>query len=71
MKKIKKKKRNIYTNHIKQKGSTLIEILVYIALFSILMAGVISSVYMIIDYENKQSLKNEENNELLLKKYHE
>ncbi len=31
------------------KGSTLIEILVYIALLSILMTGVFSSVYIIIN----------------------
>ena len=56
--------------HIKQKGITLIEIMIYIALFSILMFGIILSVFIIIDSQNKQFLKDEKYNEILIKKYH-
>ena len=55
----------------KIKGMTLIETLVYIALLSILMVGVFSSVYVIIYSNEKQSRVNEADTALLLKKYHE
>ena len=53
------------------KGNTLIETIIYIALLSVLMIGVFSSVYTIIHSEEKTSMDNENDNLLLLKKYHE
>ncbi len=54
------------------KGSTLIETLIYIALLSILMVGVFSSVYILIDSGNRSSrVEGERDTQLLLKNYHE
>ena len=53
------------------RGSTLIETLVYISLFSILMIGIFSSVYMAIHLEDRRLVSQEEDSEILLQKYHE
>lgn len=54
-----------------QKGITLIETLIYISLLSILMGGVLSSIFMIIDSEQRDKVKSEADYELILEKYHE
>ncbi len=43
-----------------KKGNTLIETIIYTALLAILMIGVFSSVYMIIDLEQRKIDKNYE-----------
>ncbi len=54
------------------KGMTLIETLIYISLLSILMVGVFSSVYVVIDSgEKKHQIDVQKDTELLLKNYHE
>ncbi len=52
------------------KGNTLIETLIYIALLSLLMVGVFSSVGIMSDTNGSRS-ENEEELNLLLKNYHE
>ncbi len=49
---------------MKNKGFTLIETLIYIALLSILMIGVFSSVFIFIDNENQPN-QVEKDSELL------
>lgn len=53
------------------KGTTLIETLIYIALLSFLVVGVFSSVYVLIGSNEKENSRNEQNQILLLKNYHE
>lgn len=54
------------------KGMTLIETIIYIALLSLLMTGIFSSVYMVMSGEERQGSKNtEEDTILILEKYHE
>ncbi len=62
---------NISNHEYMNKGITLIETLVYIALLSLLMVGVISSVYMLIGSEERAASQSEHEQELLLEKYHE
>jgi type II secretory pathway pseudopilin PulG len=52
------------------KGSTLIETLLYIALLSLLMIGVFSSVYVLIHQSTREEI-NEEDTNILLKNYYE
>jgi Tfp pilus assembly protein PilW len=52
------------------KGSTLIELLIYLALLSLLVIGVFSSVYMTIHIEEKESKNMEEDSLLILKTYY-
>ncbi len=54
------------------KGTTLIETLIYIALLSLLITGVFSSVYIVIHSGEREGVnESEENTALLLKNYHE
>jgi prepilin-type N-terminal cleavage/methylation domain-containing protein len=50
-------------NHSTQKGFTLIEVVVYLGLFSVLMSGVIVSAYNIIESEKRNETKGLLNNE--------
>lgn len=53
------------------KGSTLIETLIYITLFSILMMGIFSSISMIIHLQEKHTSISATSTTLLLKNYYE
>ncbi len=54
------------------KGITLIETLVYVALLSLLMTGVFSSVFIVINAGQKEGISSaEENTAQLMKKYHD
>lgn len=53
------------------KGTTLIETLIYIALLSVLMIGIFSSVHTVIDSAKREEMQSEKDAALLLKKYYE
>lgn len=53
------------------KGITLIETLIYVTLVSLLMVGVISSVYMLMSSEGRTASVREHEQELILENYHE
>ncbi len=53
------------------KGMTLIETLIYIALLSILMIGVLSSVYTLMASKGETEAQLQADSELLIKTYHE
>jgi type II secretory pathway pseudopilin PulG len=53
------------------RGITLIETLIYISLLSILMVGIFSSVYVIIDSAKDISKEGVRNSSILLQKFHE
>jgi Tfp pilus assembly protein PilE len=53
------------------KGITLIETIIYIALVSLLMVGVISSVYMLMSSEGRTAGSREYEQKLILERYHE
>lgn len=53
------------------KGATLIETLIYIALLSLLIVGVFSSVYVVTSSGERQNRISEQDELLLLKNYHE
>lgn len=51
-------------------GITLIETIIYLALISIIMVGILSSIYVLIGSGERQKEKNLEDTELILKNYH-
>ena len=53
------------------KGSTLIETLIYIALLSLLIIGVFSSVYILIHSVGRDDKLSNQDQSLLLENYHE
>ncbi len=54
-----------------QKGFSLIEIIVYLSILSILMVGVFSSVLSYAYEQNSRSVIDEEDYKMLLKNFHD
>lgn len=53
-----------------RKGNSLIEVIIYISIFSVMMMGVFYSVYEIINI-GKRNNNIEEDNVFILERYHE